>query len=143
MYITVHTFLHSQSAAPQSVCQLRFNTAQGSHMTHIKAMHLTFYGLITWHSIHVRYVDRLLAWKLPKHTFSNNCISPTITVCHPLLYHTCCLNAQEQDWKNWQSYDRSLHTMCHIILFCIYCFHRCISIAFRYSTHCTLLVDSL
>ena len=23
----------------------------------------------------------------------------TITVCHPLLYHTCCLTAQEQDGK--------------------------------------------
>jgi len=68
-------------------------------MSHIKAMHLTFYGLIAWHSIHVMYVDRPLAWKLPKHTFSNICINPTITVCHPLLYHTCCLNAQEQDWK--------------------------------------------
>jgi len=26
-------------------------------------------------------------------------LNSTITVCHPLLYHTCCINAQEQDWK--------------------------------------------
>ena len=99
MYTTMHTFPHSQSAAPQSVCQLTFNTAQGSLMTCLKAMHLTFYGLIAWHSIHARYEDRPLAWKLPKHTFWNICINSTITVCHPLLCHTCCLNAQEQDGK--------------------------------------------
>jgi len=26
-------------------------------------------------------------------------LNSPITVCHPLLYHTYCLNAQEQDWK--------------------------------------------
>jgi len=26
-------------------------------------------------------------------------LNSTVTFCHPLLYHTCCLNAQEQDGK--------------------------------------------
>ena len=38
------------------------------------SMHLTFYGLITWHSTHASYEDRPWALKLPKYTFWNICI---------------------------------------------------------------------
>jgi hypothetical protein len=97
MYSTVHTFPHSQSATPQSVCQLTFSTAL--HMAGLKAMHLAFYGLIKWHSTHGGYEDRPLDWNIPLHTFVIFVLMCTITVCHILLYHTGCLTAQEQDGK--------------------------------------------
>jgi hypothetical protein len=63
-------------------------------VTCLKAMHLAFYGLIKWHSTHARYEDRPLVGNFPNIRSEIFVPNSTITVCHSLLYHTCCLNPQ-------------------------------------------------
>ena len=74
-----------------------FNTAQRSHMTCLKRC--------TWHfmdwlhgTVHMPGMKTgIWLGNLPNILSEIYVLNSTITVCHPLLYHTCCINAQEID----------------------------------------------
>ena len=132
MYTTMHT------SPIQSACQLTFKTAHGSYMTHLKAMHLTFYGLIKWHGTHVKY-DRPWAWNIPKHTFSNICFKLHYHSLSPITVPYLLFKYSRTTWKNCWSYNGSLHTMSHLIFILYILFLSFyINCLFQLHTFCTL-----
>ena len=93
MYTTMHTF------PIQSICQLTFNTAQG-HIWLISTQ-------CTWHfmgwlhgTVYIPGMKTGLWFgNFPDILSEIFVLNSTITVCHPLLYRTCCLNARERVGK--------------------------------------------
>jgi len=91
MYTTMHTF------PIQSICQLTFNTAQG-HIWLISTQCTRHFMAWLHGTVHIPGMKTgLWLGNLPNILTEIFVLNSTITVCRPLLYHTCCINGQEQD----------------------------------------------
>jgi len=140
--------------------------AHFSHIRNLQLLSLSANWHLTLHSGHIWLISRLCTWHFMDWlhgtvhmpgmktglwfgNFSNilceillllNC---PITVCDPLLYHTCCINAQKQDGKiakvktSFTAYN--LPPNFHFVRIVLI---HCISIVFFNSTCSALLVGS-